>query len=286
MWKAAIQTSHLFRTSPPKPNRPTDASRFPSLTVSAVEFVRSMRGRTRPSLLRCNDGKYYVVKFQHRCRHPRALANEMFAGRLGILLGLPVCDPAVVNVPRALDDGVSDGAELTRSSSLEFGSAFPDPPDQMLVTDFLPDQLLRRATNANDAFLGAFVFDLWTCHSGRREAIFTRPARDDGALYSVSLMDHDACFNDGDWKLPKTMMPCTYAQRTVYGVARGIDSFEPFLSRIENLGAQEIDGAARSIPVEWCGGSLKEILNLADQLFHRRRQVRHATASALRNSAW
>jgi HipA-like kinase len=286
MSNAAIKTACLFGNSSPKPNRPAGVGRFLPTAVSAVEFIRSMRGRTSPSLLRCSDGKYYVVKSQHRCRHPHALANEMLAGRLAIMLGLPVCDPVVVKVPQALSGGVSHGTESTRSSRLDFGSAFPDPPDQMLVTDFLPDRLLRRAISDNDAFLGVFVFDLWTCNTGRRKAIFSRPAGDEGASYSVWLIDHDACFNDGDWKLSETQVPCTYAQRTVYGAARGIDSFEPFLLRIENLEARQIEAAARCVPAQWCPGGSREILNLAEQLFHRRKQVRQATARALQNTAW
>jgi hypothetical protein len=280
MRNRTIQAASSFRNGPPNPNHQTEAARFLSRTVSAVEYVCPMRGRTHPSLLRCNDGKYYVVKSHHR-RHPHALANEMLAGRLATLLDLPVCEPVVVKVPRALSGGLSAAVDSTRFTSLEFGSAFPHPPDQMLVTDFLPDPLLKRVANAIEAFLGAFVFDLWICNVGRREAIFSRPAGDDGASYSAWLIDQDACFNDGDWKLPGTLVPCTYAQRAVYGAVRGIDSFEPYLSRIENLETREIEDAARGVPAEWCSGGLKETFNLGDQLFHRRRKVREATARAL-----
>jgi HipA-like kinase len=286
MWNPTVQAASSFNHQSSNLNHKLGAARVPLRTVSAVEYVCLMRGRTRPSLLRCNDGKYYVVKFLSRCSQPRALANEMLAGRLAILLGLPVCEPVIVDVPRALNNQVSEAEDSARSASLEYGSAFPGPLDQMLVTDFLPGRLLTRSSNATEAFLGAFVFDLWTCNSGRREAIFSRPAGNDGSSYSVWLIDHDACFNDGNWSLPETRMPSSYAQGAVYRMAKGVDSFEPFLSRIENLRAKEIEGAARSIPTEWCGGNLRGILDLTDQLFHRRKQVRQATVNALRAKAY
>jgi len=153
------------------------------------------------------------------------------------------------------------------------------------VVDFLPESLLRRVSNLASAFLGGLVFDLWTCNCGRREAIFIKSEREENADYSARLIDNETCFNDGNWKLPESLVGCTYARRAVYRAARRIDSFEPFLSRVENLEAREIEGAARCVPVEWCAGRSKEMFNLADQLFQRRKQVRQATASAFRTLA-
>jgi hypothetical protein len=149
------------------------------------------------------------------------------------------------------------------------------------VADFLPDRLLRRVVNAQEVFPGALVFDQWICNSGRREFIFSRPASEDGASYSAWLIDHDRAFNDGNWKLPKAFLRSPSGERFVYHAASGIDSFSPVLSRIENLGADEISHAARCVPVEWCSGGLTDILNLADRLFTRRKQVRQALSSIL-----
>jgi hypothetical protein len=47
--------------------------------VLAVEHIRRMRGGAQSHLMRCDDGGYYVVKFQNNPQHLRILANEMLA---------------------------------------------------------------------------------------------------------------------------------------------------------------------------------------------------------------
>ena len=64
----------------------------------AVEQVRKLRGGAQSHLMRCDDGHYYVVKFQNNPQGARVLANEMLAGKLARALGLPVTEPEVVEV--------------------------------------------------------------------------------------------------------------------------------------------------------------------------------------------
>ena len=67
-------------------------------TVRAVECIRRLRGGSQPYLLRAEDGGNYVVKFRNNPQHVRVLANEMLAGRLATLIGLPIPDVAFVEV--------------------------------------------------------------------------------------------------------------------------------------------------------------------------------------------
>jgi HipA-like kinase len=284
MPEPSIESAGFPRTGPSGPDRRGgEVSRSVPPTLKAVEIVRSLRGKTAPSLLRCDDGKYYVVKSQRHCFQQKALANEMFANRLALRLGLPIRSPVVVEVPGVLDDRIPDPSGVTTSACLQFGSAFPDPPSQTLVTDFLPDQLLERTANVTEAFLGAFAFDLWTCNSGRREAIFTRSAEEAGARYFAWLIDYDECFNNGDWELPTFVAPCIYRKRSVYRGVRDVRSFEPILSLIESLRSHEIDEEARNVPARWYGSDPKCIFNLAEQLFNRRKSVRQVVARAISN---
>jgi hypothetical protein len=45
--------------------------------LQAVEHIRRMRGGAQSHLMRCNDGGYYVVKFQNNPQHTCVLANEL-----------------------------------------------------------------------------------------------------------------------------------------------------------------------------------------------------------------
>jgi hypothetical protein len=56
-------------------------------------------------LMRCDDGDYYVVKFQNKSQHLRILANEMLGTRLAARMGLPVPRAEVVEVRREFRQG-------------------------------------------------------------------------------------------------------------------------------------------------------------------------------------
>ncbi len=258
--------------------------------VRAVEFVRRMRGGSQPHLFRCEDGENYVVKFRNNPQHVRILANEMLAGRLALLIGLPVARPAFVQVPAALIEG-SPGLELEIGSrrerclpGLQFGSRFPGEPKATLVVDFLPDRLLRRIPDLSQTFLGALVFDKWTCNCDGRQMIFYRAADREGSAYSVALIDHGFCFNDGEWNFPDSPIRSLYPRRLVYEGVRGLQSFEPFLARVENLQASQLEECLRYIPEEWCGEQPNQLCRLVERLYERRRRVRQALIDAKNSS--
>jgi len=259
---------------------------FDAAPVRAVEFVCRMRGASQPCLMRCEDGENYVVKFRNNPQHVRVLANEMLASRLALLIGLPVPAPAIIDVPSELI--MSSGQlelEVGRRREpclpgLHFGSRFPGWPGQTLVVDFLPDRLLRRVRNVDRVFMGALVFDKWTCNCDGRQVIFYRTADQEGTTYSAALIDHGFCFNDGDWNFPDSPIRSLYPRRLVYESVRGLQSFEPFLSRVENLDAVELEDCVRGIPTEWCGEQPEQLTRLVERLYERRRRVRQAIIDA------
>jgi hypothetical protein len=255
--------------------------------VRAVEFVRRMRGASQPRLLRCEDGENYVVKFCNNPQHVRVLANEMLASRLALLMGLPVPGPAYVEVTAELVAGnpllefdIGQRREPC-APGLQFGSRFPGTPSRTLVVDFLPDRLLKSVVKKTpEVFLGAFVFDKWTCNCNGRQMIFYRSTDQEGSAYSAALIDHGFCFNDGDWNFPDSPIRGLYPRGLVYECVRGLNSFEPFLSRVENLEASELEACVRGIPREWCGEYPEQLMQLVERLFERRRRVRQALVDA------
>jgi hypothetical protein len=259
-------------------------------TVRSVEFIRRMRGASQPQLLRGQDGEYYIVKFQNNPQHVRVLTNEMLAARLALLIGLPVPRPAIVEVTPELIEGnpqlameFGDRREPC-AAGLQFGSSFPGVPGKTLVVDFLPDRLLRRVRDFASTFLGAFVFDKWTCNCNGRQLIFTRPAGSERPIYSAWLIDHGFCFNDGEWNFPDSPIRSLYPRRLVYENVQGLKSFEPYLSTIENLKAEQVLDCVRGIPTEWCGDDPAKLIGLATQLYERRRLVRQAIIDAKNSS--
>jgi hypothetical protein len=225
----------------------------------AVEHVRRMRGGAQAHLMRCDDGGYYIVKFQNNPQHLRILANEMLATRLAARLGLCVPQVEVVEVRPELIAYTSDlvvqlGIGRTPcSAGKQFGSQFPGHPARMTVHDFLPDEQLGGVQNLPD-FLGIFVFDKWTCNTNGRQAIFFREqenrasqfpgsevgqvplakaslaAPSYGGAYVAMMIDHGFCFNAGEWDFPDAPLRGLYARHRVYQGVTGMESFEPWRS--------------------------------------------------------
>jgi len=249
----------------------------------AVEHIRRMRGGAQAHLMRCDDGSYYIVKFQNNPQHTRILANDLLGTRLAARLGLATPRAEVVEVPQEL---IAYTTELVMQvglgrapcrAGLQFGSRYPGSPAEVAVHDFLPDERLGEVENLAD-FLGMLVFDKWTCNTNGRQAIFfMAPGRSPAAAgerYQAAMVDQGFCFNAGEWSFPDAPLRGLYARHRVYESVRNMDSFAPWLERLEKkITVDVLDEAAKEIPPEWLGGDHDALFRLLEQLDVRRRRV-------------
>lgn len=255
----------------------------------AVEQIRRMRGGAQSHLMRCADDAYYVVKFRNNPQGARILANELLATRLAARMGLPTPEVAVVEVREELIEHTDDlvielGRGRTRcQAGLQFGSRYPGAPAETAVFDFLPDEQLREVPNLRD-FCGAFVLDKWTCNTNGRQAIFFRCAGE--PCYRAQMIDHGFCFNACEWNFPDGPLRGIYARHRVYESVRGIDSFEPWLTRVETRMDESLLGEiAGEIPPEWYGSDADALEQLLARLLRRRQRVRELIVQAWKSSA-
>ncbi|OFV97534.1 MAG: hypothetical protein A3F68_11660 [Acidobacteria bacterium RIFCSPLOWO2_12_FULL_54_10] len=245
----------------------------------AIEYIRKLRGGAQSHLMRCDDGAYYVVKFRNNPQGLRILTNEMLAGRLALALGLPVPTPEVVEVddwlvqhtPELLID--SGSARQRCASGFQFGSRFPCDPLLTPVYDFLPDALLGSVLNRS-AFLGMLVFDKWACNCDARQAIFYRSQEGPTPAFTAMMIDHGFCFNAADWTFPDAPARGLYARMSVYEAVTGLESFEPYLTRLEHLDEDALEDAASAVPPQWYDGQVEELRTLLATLAKRRSAVR------------
>jgi len=248
-----------------------------------------MRGGAQSHLMRCEDGNYYVVKFQNNPQGVRILANELLGTRLAARLGLPTPGAEVVEVRRELIANTEDLVmQLGRGraecrAGRHFGSRYPGPPAEVAVYDFVPDEILEEVENLGD-FRGMLVFDKWTCNTDGRQAIFFRAA---GAeRYRAQMIDNGFCFNAGEWNFPDAPLRGIYLRHRVYASVTGMDSFEPWLSRIESRVAETaLDEIQSEIPPEWYDDDTDALERLLEHLWRRRGLVRELLASARKSSA-
>ncbi len=247
------------------------------MPIGAVQHVRRMRGGAQGHLMRCADGHFYVVKFRNNPQHLRVLANEMLATRLAEKVGLHVPMTEVVEVDEWLVKNTPElNIQLAHSTipcqaGLQFGARYVVDPLEGQVFDYLPMEMLNRVRNIPE-FSGMLVVDKWTGNANGRQAAFWRKGRE--KQYTATFIDQGYCFNAGEWTFPDAPLRGVYARNEVYLGVRGWESFEPWLSRIENLNDDVVLGAADGVPPEWYGGCWEDLENLVQQLLERRTRIR------------
>ena len=242
----------------------------------AVQHVKRMRGGAQSHLMRADDGHFYVVKFKNNPQHLRVLANELLATRLAEQIGLPVAKPEVIEVDDWLIAHTPEmrielaGSALPCEPGLQFGSRYVIHPAEGQVFDLLPETMFERVRGLEN-FAGALAFDKWTCNCNGRQAAFWKRARD--RKYSVTFIDQGYCFNAGEWTFPDSPLRGVYARNFVYAGVTGWESFEPWLSRIEQLDPAVIWTCAETVPTEWYG-DWDDMVALVTKLVERRSWVR------------
>ena len=251
--------------------------------VLAVEHIRRMRGGAQSHLMRCDDGGYYIVKFQNNPQHVRILANEMLGTRMAARLGLPVPRTEVVEVRPELIELTADlvmqhGAGRNPcKAGKQFGSRFPGDPARLAVQDFLPDEQLREVENIAD-FAGMLVYDKWTCNTNGRQAIFFVEAGH--SRYQALMIDQGFCFNAGDWTFPDAPLRGIYLRHRVYESVTGMESFEPWLRRVERMSRSVLGELAEQLPSEWYDDQYDQLEELLLRLDQRRARVRELILQA------
>lgn len=267
--------------------------------LQAIEQVRRMRGGAQSHLMRCSDEHFYVVKFQNNPQHKRVLVNELLGTRLASRLGLPTAPVAVIEVSAELIRLTPELCiELPRSRTpcspgLQFASRYPGDPRRTALYDFLPDEQLRQVNNLHD-FAGMLVFDKWTCNTNGRQTVFfeeaLRPAGQSSppgaaanprSAYRTVMIDQGFCFNAGEWNFPDAPLRGLYARNRVYEGVTGIESFEPWLKRLESsISEKVLDELGQEIPPEWYDDEYDEIMRLLEQLQKRRKRLPELLLSA------
>jgi HipA-like protein len=259
----------------------------------ATEQIRRMRGGAQSHLMRCSDGHYYVVKFQNNPQHRRILVNELLGTRLAGRLGLPITPAEIIHVDRELIRLTPElcmempRARIPCQAGLQFGSRYPGDPRRLTLFDFLPDEQLRAVENLYQ-FAGMLVFDKWTCNTNGRQTLFFRErqpgpnAQGDGnetdedrdGNYETVMIDQGFCFNAGEWNYPDAPLRGLYARNRVYEGVTGMESFGPWLERLEKGITERLLGQIlKEIPSEWYEDNYDAVAQLLEQLYRRRTRI-------------
>ena len=261
----------------------------------ALEQIRRMRGGAQSHLMRCVDEQghelYAVVKFQNNPQHRRVLVNELLGTRLAARLGLPTTPAEIVEVGEELIRLTPElvmempRARIPCQAGPQFGSRFPGDPRRTTLYDFLPDEHLSAVENVHE-FAGMLVFDKWTCNTNGRQTLFcpesprevagdgeASPGTGNGHSYKTLMIDQGFCFNAGEWNYPDAPLRGLYARNRVYQGVTGMESFGPWLERVERLSDKDFEKIVGQVPPEWYEDDYDLLKVLVEKLYRRRTLV-------------
>lgn len=118
--------------------------------------------------------------------------------------------------------------------------------------------------------------DKWTGNCNGRQAVYERKPRE--RKYRATFIDQGYCFNAGEWTFPDITLRGVFLGNGVYEKVTGWESFEPWLSRVEEFSLEHLADIAERVPPEWYGDPA-ELERLMEQLMQRRKRVRELIAA-------
>lgn len=258
------------------------------MPIRAGKLIRKMRGGAQAHLIQGEDGHFYVVKFVNNPQHRRILINEWLACAFLRYLQIHVPDTAVMELTQHFITANPDlyitlgNRREPVAPGLHFASRMAVHPERVATFDFLPDNLLHKVENRSD-FLGIFVFDKWVGNADSRQAVFFRarakswtPLKGEtpGRLgFFAQMIDHGFAFNGATWQFNDSPLQGVYFRTSIYDEVRSMDSFQPWLSMVENFPLEVMDSAWKEIPGSWLDSDDDPLQELLEALVKRRGRV-------------
>lgn len=257
-------------------------------TLFAVQHIRKLTGKTQAHLMRASDGYLYITKFSNNPLGIRVLASEFLATKIGHFLGLPMPEVALIEVPDLLiestpglqmemqDQAIVRCAQGTHLAVRYAGDVWKDR-----IFDHVPATMFHRVSNPTD-FLRILPFDKWLGNCDHRQAVFV--GRSGQRKYRAIFIDQHDCFDGPRWQFLDKPEYGLYGGKHVYEAVTGWRSFEPALSRIENISADDLRQLASEVPAEWYGSDQNALSSLIETLSNRREIVCNLIADSRRCS--
>jgi hypothetical protein len=158
------------------------------------------------------------------------------------------------------------------------------------------------------------VFDKWTCNTNGRQTLFYRASENsDGRhspggnrdtaspepesspagfgagfgareRYSTVMIDQGFCFNAGEWNYPDAPLRGLYARNRVYEGVTGMESFAPWIRRVENFTDRVLQDFAKEVPPEWYYDDFDALKRLLEQLLRRVKRLEELILDAKRSN--
>src|SRR6266478_6901178 len=242
--------------------------------VHAVQFIRKMRGGSQPALIRCNDGKLYVVKFFNNPQGPNVLANEVLGNELLNAVNLPSPRWKTVFISRNFIKKNAGMCFETHSgysaikSGLHFGSEFLGDEKTGQVYEWLPNAFCSRVANPKD-FLGIHIFDVWTNHCDHRQSLYTTV--DGNASFLAVFVDNGHLFGGPEWRRNSRQGESLTLDRRFHPNKLPAEVVEGWITRFETECSSSLSKIIQRVPRFWYSGDINQV---AESLVRRLSMLR------------
>jgi hypothetical protein len=87
------------------------------------------------------------------------------------------------------------------------------------------------------------------------------------------MIDQGFCFNAGEWNYPDAPLRGFYTRNRVYEGITGMESFGPWVARIQNISERVLEEYAREVPPEWYEDDQDALHGVLERLYSRRSRV-------------
>lgn len=253
-----------------------------AMILAINRFVLPLKGRSHPYLVSCSDNQLYVVKSYDNPLGTRSLVSELLGARLADKVGLPVAPATVVAVPQfhlTHDEAALRKPRRHIPPGLHCAIRYVVDPRSGQVYDYLPATMLSHVKDLK-TFAGALAFHLWVQNHDRPQVVYWRLHH--SSEYRAVFIDHGMCFGGPEWHFDLCQGTGLYYHAAVYNDIQTWDSFEPYLSTIENIRCEELMELASDVPQEWCD-DLFSLRAMIIRLYERRLEVRELLKNCIRS---
>jgi hypothetical protein len=247
-----------------------------SCRLSAVRFIREMRGGTQPVLLQCDDDHYYVVKMNANPQGPNTLANEFLGSAVAGAAGLPVPKSSLIYLSDAFID---DNQELwfqtnsgTRrpNAGIHYGSRFVgELSGSNRPTDYISRSRVDEITNRT-SFLGMYIMDIWANHQDSRQAVLLGNANN--RTKKAFFIDHGHMFGGPFGSFNERPGIACHLEISVYSRLWVPEVVAAWIARFKKTIPSALAAAIPVLPPQWYNGNLGA---LEDLLMRRLQNLSH-----------
>ena len=161
-----------------------------------------------------------------------------------------------------------------------FGSKVPVDPLRQHIFDAIPPRLEIRLTNRHD-FLKVFVFDVWSNHQDRRQAIFFRTRSKN---FTMNMIDNGRAFGfDGmHWRMRAAGIRCSDALITArHFTSESIAHLEATIADVRAIDDADFQRILRAIPRDWIAEDGGDLLRIFEEMTRRSRRLGDLVATAV-----